>query len=119
MNPHFSPRHVNVVVGIWLFVSANLWRHSVGQFNNTWLLGVIATVAAVAALSVDAVRYVNVALAIWLFASAWLLPVRDPLTFWNDLIIALVMFIVAVVPSAHVQRRRTSLTRTASECGDE
>src|SRR5262249_31763739 len=67
------PRGLNIVLGIWLFISAFLWPHFEPQFTNTWLLGIICVAAAVVALRVPWFRYVNTALAIWLFISAFVM----------------------------------------------
>jgi hypothetical protein len=50
-------------------------------------------------MAVPWVRYLNTLLAIWLFISAWALPSRSPGTIWNNVLVAIAIFIVSLVPS--------------------
>ena len=38
-------RIVNLVLGIWLFISAFVWPHSTAQMTNTWILGVLTVIS--------------------------------------------------------------------------
>lgn len=96
-----SPRWVNVALGAWLFVSAFLWPHSIAQFHNSWLVGITVAVVAAIATRVDAARYINATLAAWLFISAFALPVSSMGTFWNNLLVSIVILFLALVPNAH------------------
>ena len=94
-----SPRIINVILGVWLFISAFVWPHTTSQMTNTWICGVLAVVFALVAMAVPWVRYLNTLLAIWLFISAWALPSRSPGTIWNNVLVAIAIFIVSLVPS--------------------
>jgi hypothetical protein len=94
-----APRGLNVALGVWLFISAFLWPHSQGQMTNTWLMGVLCVVFAVAAMYVEQVRFLNTLLAIWLFISAFALPSLSVGTTWNNAIVAIAIFLVSLVPS--------------------
>jgi hypothetical protein len=94
------PRIANVVLGVWLFISAFLWSHSAAQMTNTWILGVLAVVFALIAASVAPVaRYANTLLAIWLFISAFALPTVSHGTAWNNVIVAIFIFVFSLIPS--------------------
>src|SRR5690349_1717021 len=54
-----SPRWLNVLLGVWLFISAFLWPHSQAQFTNTWLMGVLAVIFALLASRLNEARYLN------------------------------------------------------------
>jgi hypothetical protein len=95
-----SPRVVNVVIGVWLFISAFVWPHTHAQMTNTWICGVVTVVFALVAMAVPWVRYLNTLLAIWLFISSWALPSAHPGTVWNNVLCAIAIFIVSLVPSA-------------------
>jgi hypothetical protein len=97
--PNAAPRWANVVLGVWLFISAFLWPHSQAQLTNTWLMGVLCVVFALAAAYAAPVRYLNVLLAIWLFISAFALPRVTVGTTWNNAIVAILIFLVALIPS--------------------
>jgi hypothetical protein len=94
-----TPRIINVILGVWLFISAFAWPHSHAQMTNTWICGVLCVLFALISMAVPWVRYLNTALAIWLFISAWALPTLSPGTVWNNVLCAIAIFIVSLVPT--------------------
>jgi hypothetical protein len=94
-----SARAVNVVLGIWLFISAFLWPHSQAQMTNTWILGVLCVVFALIAARIPSASYLNTALAVWLFISAFALPTAQIGTMWNNALVAVAIFIASLVES--------------------
>lgn len=98
-----AARTVNVILAIWLFVSAFIWPHTGAQMTNTWILGVIVFVFALLAMRIPNVRYVNALAAIWLFISAFALPRISVGTAWNNALVALVVFFLALAPSEMTQ----------------
>jgi hypothetical protein len=94
-----NSRIVNIVLGIWLFVSAFIWRHTYAQMTNTWIVGVLCVAFAVLATRVAEVRYLIAALAVWLFVSVWALPTMSMATQWNNALVALAMFAAALAPA--------------------
>ncbi len=89
---------INVVLGIWLFISAFVWQHTTAEMTNTWILGVLCVIFALIALSAPQARYLNTALAIWLFISVWALPHDNMATMWNNALVAIAVFIVSLIP---------------------
>src|SRR5579883_1222244 len=79
-----APRIINVILGVWLFISAFVWPHTQAQMTNTWILGVLCVIFALVAMAVPWVRFLNTLLAIWLFISAWALPLVSVGTVWNN-----------------------------------
>jgi hypothetical protein len=111
-NGNFSPRALNVILGIWLFLSAFIWPHGQAQMTNTWILGVLAVVFALASMYVRVeARYLNTLLAIWLFISAFALPRLNVATVWNNAIVAILMFIVSLVPGGRGAPLRRATAR--------
>ena len=96
--PATTARIWNVVLGVWLFISAFLWPHSETQMTNTWIMGVLSALFAVASIYYSPARYLNVALAVWLFISSWALPTIHAATTWNNLLVAVAIFVVALIP---------------------
>ncbi len=90
-------RYVNLILSVWLFISAFVWVHSPAQQTNTWICGVLGAIFALVALSVPAVRYLNTVLSIWLFISAFALPTVNVGTVWNNALVAIAMFVVSLV----------------------
>jgi O-antigen ligase len=105
-------RVLNMLLGIWLFISAFVWPHTRAQRTNTCILGILCVVIAAIALSVDQFRYLNTALAVWLFISAFVLIGRESGTVWNNALVAIAVFIISLVPSDRL-RLRPQTAKTA------
>lgn len=93
------PRLINIALGVWLFISAFVWPHTASAMTNTWILGVIITLVAVTSLFVPAARWVNVGAAIWLFFSTFAIHHVAAATVWNNVIVAILVFIFALTPT--------------------
>ena len=94
-----TTRVVNIVLGIWLFISAFLWPHSYAQMTNTWICGVLAVAFAMIAVRVPEARYLNTLLGVWLFVSVWALPTINAATPWNNALVAVAIFLVSLAPA--------------------
>jgi hypothetical protein len=91
-------RTLNVMIGVWLFVSAFAWRHTPASFTNTWIVGLLVAVFALVAMRSPPARWVNTALSIWLFVAAFLLPHVSNGSVWNNALCAMAIFILSLVP---------------------
>jgi hypothetical protein len=98
-----AARTLNVLLGIWLFISAFAWRHSTAQMTDTWILGVLCVVIALVAMRIEQVRFVNAALAVCLFISAFALRPHSTGTMWNNALVAIAIFIISLTPSESAQ----------------
>lgn len=107
-----TARWVNVVLGAWLFISAFVWRHSDAQFTNTWVVGLLIVAAALLGIRYSWGRYINMGLAAWLFLSTLFFPRIASATLWNNLIVAIIVFAMAVAPT-RIERRRIGGMRPA------
>jgi hypothetical protein len=94
-----AARVINIVLGIWLFISAFLWIHASAEMTNTWIVGLICMAIAIIALRVPEARYLNTALAVWLLISVWALPTISVATRWNNALVALAIFFVSLAPA--------------------
>ena len=103
-------RWVNLVLGVWLFISAFIWDHSMAERTNTWILGVLCVIFALIAMSTPTARWLNTILSIWLFISVWALPHHNLGTMWNNAIVAIVVFIASLVPGAGERPLTTART---------
>jgi hypothetical protein len=106
-------RYLNLLLGIWLFISAFLWKHSPAQFTNTWLMGVITVIVALVATSMPAARYVNTAVGIWLIISGFALPHYRAGTVWNNVLVGIAIGLLSLVGSRADLTTRKPLTRSA------
>jgi hypothetical protein len=94
------PRWVNFLIGIWLIISAFAWQHSAGARANTWILGALIAIASIWALFMPGARFLNTIFAIWLFFATLVVYQASSATVWNNLIAALVVFVLSLIPSS-------------------
>ena len=86
-----------VVLSIWVLFSGNLWPHNgPNQINNA---AVGAGLFLFGAISIrhEWARYVTLALGLWLFAFTAFIRSDSPITFWNNAMVALAVFILSLV----------------------
>jgi uncharacterized membrane protein len=102
-----AARGINLLLGIWLFISAFIWDHTVAQQTNTWILGALCAIFALIAMATPTARWLNTALSIWLFISVWALPHRNPGTMWNNALVAIAVFLASLVPGPGERRMAT------------
>jgi len=105
-----SARIINVILGIWLVISAFVWPHTYAQTTNTWIVGALVVAFSLVAMRVPEVRYLNTVLAVWLFISVWALPTMTMGTTWNNAIVAIAVFFVSLAP-AYLETRGRTLPR--------
>jgi hypothetical protein len=106
---NFRVHVVSIALGLWLFISGFLWPHGRAQQLNTWIVGLLIALVAFAAMSEPRARAVSAALAIWLFISAFALPAAHVATTWNNAIVAVAVFVMAMIPSGAVHRESGSV----------
>lgn len=111
--PGRAARTLNVLLGCWLFVSAFLWTHTPADRVSCWAVGLGVIAFAIIAMTIPAARWVNGALAVWLFIAAFTLPHLHVGTRWNEVIVALLVFFLAIVPSDEVTHPVTGLEERA------
>ncbi len=103
------PRIVDFLLGLWLFFSAILWPHSLHEQQNVCILGALIAIIGAWAMFAHGVHYVNTLAAIWLFFSTLDMRHAVAATAWNDVIVAIVVFVLSLVPNTwlvHLGRRR-------------
>jgi hypothetical protein len=97
--PGRAARTLNLILGAWLFLSAFLWTHTPVDRFNDWAVGLAIVLVAVIALSSPVVRWANTILAVWLFVAAFALPHAHWGTRWNEVLVAIFVFFIAIVPT--------------------
>jgi hypothetical protein len=103
-------RYWNIVLGIWLFISAFAWPHSQAQLTNTWIMGVIVVVASAISLRAPAARYVNTVVGAWLIISSFALPRVSTGTTWNNFLVGLLVLLLSLAPSSEALMHRRQVT---------
>jgi len=81
----------NIVLGVWLIVSAFAWPHTFAAQSNTWIVGLATAAFALWAVFDRDLRWVTTSLGVWLFLSAFLLPGGAEMTLWNNVMVALLV----------------------------
>jgi hypothetical protein len=109
MFSELSVHGFSLMLGAWLFVSRFAWVHSDPQFANTWLVAVVYTSLAVAAIGSPSIRYAKLVVALWLFASVWIVPRYAEETLWNNLVVSIGMTVFAMLRHARLGHSPGSL----------
>ncbi len=93
-------RTLNLILGLWLFVSAFVWPRAGATFANAWIVGLLAAIFAVMGMTNGRIRFANTALSAWLLVSAAALPHRSAWGRWNDAAVAVLMLALSLVPGS-------------------
>lgn len=99
------PRWVNFLIGIWLIISAFAWPHTAGARANTWILGALIAIASAWAVFMPGARFLNTIFAIWLFFATLVIYHASSATIWNNLIAAVVVFVLSLIPTPPARAR--------------
>lgn len=99
------PRWVNLLIGIWLIISAFAWYHTAGAQTNTWIVGALIAIASIWAMFAPSARFLNTIFAIWLFFATLVIHHGSTATVWNNLIAAVVVFVLSLIPSPPTRAR--------------
>jgi hypothetical protein len=92
-----------IVLSAWVLFSGNAWAHSRPNQINNAVVGAGLLFFGVAAIWHEWARYVTLALAVWLFAFTAFVSRASPITFWNDAMVALAIFVLSL--AGGVRRR--------------
>jgi uncharacterized membrane protein len=92
---------LDMIAGIWLFVSSFVFRHSGVMAMDLAVIGVIVAILA-AARAFGGYRpswpsWVNAMLGLWVLVSPWLMTrAVEPQTMWNAVITGFVIIVLAI-----------------------
>ena len=90
-------RYATSAIATWLLLSAFLWTHTSAQRVNTWVVGALMLVAALAAAAVPKLRFTNTVISAWLFFSTIGLGGYTA-TVVNNLVVAVVVLVLSLMP---------------------
>jgi len=86
-----------VLLGMWLIFSAFAFAHKPAYVTNGWMVGAGLVLFGALSIIYPWARAVTVALAVWLFVFAVVAGPVDPLTFWNDALVALAVCVLGML----------------------
>ncbi len=90
----------DVVLGLWLLLSAFLWHQSEQQVINVAAVGILsAALGATAYRGHTWARFIVAALGVWLFVSAWMIAGAPVATVINSLTIGTLLFGFSALPT--------------------
>jgi hypothetical protein len=100
-----TTRIFNALIGIWLFVTAFMWPHTSTEMTVTILAAIVTFGLAILAMYTFAARYLNAFIAVLLFITALTLPTLSRATQWNNAIVAIAIFVAALVDNGPAAAR--------------
>jgi hypothetical protein len=99
-------RWFHLAFGAWLIVSAFLLRHTEQSSANTWAMGALMAVIAVASFFAwHWLLRVNAVFAGWLLVSTMIVPYAGGLTQAHNAIVAVALLVLALAPVRFFERR--------------
>jgi len=101
-----NPRIFNVLMGIWLFISAFAWRHSPVQFWAALICGAVTILLTLGTFYVPGLRYLIAVFAVFLFVESLTGAAGFRRTAWHDAIIAIAIFVAALLSRGTAHARR-------------
>lgn len=97
---HLEARYLNILLGLWLLVSAFVWPLGTAHLVNSWIVGLVAITAAFLSLGMPAARYVCMAAGVWLFVSTVaVFRASASAMYWNDALIGLALVVLCLAGS--------------------
>jgi uncharacterized membrane protein YccC len=86
-----------VVLSGWVLFSGDAWPHSSANRINNAVVGAGLLFFGTLAMRQEWARYVTLALGLWLFAFTVMVSRANPITFWNDAMVAVAVFILSLM----------------------
>jgi hypothetical protein len=103
-------RVLDLSLGLWLFASAFLWPHGAAQLLDAAAVGALLVATAVTPeRRQEQARQASTALAVWLFLANILLPGTTLPTAWNHAVVAVLVFLISLVPAGRRRARVASV----------
>ena len=101
-----TARIFNVLLGTWLFLSAFAWPHQSAQGFTALVCGALTVFFALLTIYLPNARYMTAATAVVLFVASIASSSRLDRTFWHNAVIAVAIFVAAVLDPGPAGARR-------------
>jgi len=86
-----------VMLSVWVLFSGNMWPHTRANQINNAAVGAALFHFGVISINHEWARWVTLALGLWLFAFTIFISGGNAVTYWNNAMIALAVFILSLV----------------------
>lgn len=88
----------NLLLGIWLQISAFVWPHSDASRVSAWLPGLLISVISLLSMGAPPMRWLNAFLALWLVIWTFAATSTETLSYLNGVACAILVCVLAAVP---------------------
>jgi len=99
-------RYANIILGLWLFLTAFAWRHAPAAWANTWIVGLLVVAVAIWGLTYRGLWRVNALLGLWLIVAAFVFPHLLTASRWNNAVVGFLVMIVSLIAWATGDQQR-------------
>jgi hypothetical protein len=96
---------INVVLGVWLCISAAFLAHTPAATTNTMFLGLSIFLVAFLAMGIDRLRRFNAVLGAWAIVSPFVLGYMNSGEALNEVVVGMVVVAVALWTPRQLSRR--------------
>jgi hypothetical protein len=104
----------NIILGLWLFVSAFAWPHTAAERTNVALVGLFIALTSLTAWTTGPglrLRLINAILGAWLLVSIVAFPTSSKATTVNSAIVGVLVFVLSLLPSFAYRGEAEPVTR--------
>jgi hypothetical protein len=88
-------RYANMILGVWLFLTAFAWRHAPAAWANTWIVGLLVVAVAIWGLTYPGLWRLNALLGLWLIVAALVFPHLLAASRWNNAVVGVLIAVVS------------------------
>ena len=88
-------RYANMILGLWLFLTAFAWRHAPAAWANTWIVGLLVVAVAIWGLTYPRLWRLNALLGVWLIVAAIAFPHILAASRWNNIVVGFLITVVS------------------------
>lgn len=87
----------NVLLGLWLQISAFAWPHGDSSRISSWVMGLLISIVAVLSMGAPPMRWLNGVLGLWLIAWTVVSASGDALSYWNGVVAGLLVVVLSTI----------------------
>jgi hypothetical protein len=89
----------NLVLGLWLQVSAFVWPRTDHSRVSAWLPGLLISIIALLSMGAPPMRWLNGFLALWLLLWTFAAAGNEPISYVSGVVSAILVLVLSTIPS--------------------